>query len=65
MICTKNELAELYKKYQVNNVYQKREGLTFRIISDTIPESFNIISNEIGLEDVYLYYTECHNDNIT
>lgn len=57
-LCDKYELDFLQKSYPVYSVSQKREGLTFRIIGDEIPADFNIVKNDIGLEDAYIYYTE-------
>lgn len=59
--CKKEGLSELQIKYPINNVSQKREGLTFRMISDNIPPDFVVVNKDIGLEDVYLYYIEYMN----
>jgi ABC-type multidrug transport system ATPase subunit len=56
--CSKEELHALQQRHRIHNISQKREGLTFRMIGDIIPSDFIVIKNDIGLEDVYLYYLE-------
>ena len=37
-------------------IRQRRNGLALRIVGDTLPEMADACSNDIDLEDVYLYY---------
>lgn len=55
-ICTMEEAEEYQKKYKIGNIYQRHEGLVLRIVSDIQPEGFENAAENIGLEDVYLYY---------
>lgn len=54
--CQLDEVDELQKKYRVGNIRQRRNGLALRIVGDTLPEMADACSNDIDLEDVYLYY---------
>ena len=54
--CQLDEVDELQKKYRVGNIRQRRNGLALRIVGDTLPELADACSNDIDLEDVYLYY---------
>ena len=54
--CTKKELHELQSKFPYRNVIQHGDGMVFRIVCDDCPEGFAKSKNNIGLEDVYLYY---------
>lgn len=54
--CQLDEVDELQKKYRVGNIRQRRNGLALRIVGDTLPELAYACSNDIDLEDVYLYY---------
>ena len=54
--CQLEEVDELQKKYRVGNIRQRRNGLALRIVGDTLPEMADACSNDIDLEDVYLYY---------
>lgn len=55
-ICTMGEAEEYQKMYRIGNIYQRHEGLVLRIVNDTQPEGFERVKEDIGLEDVYLYY---------
>lgn len=57
LCCSKEELFELRLKYPSAIVLQRREQLRIRIARDVLPEGF-IQVDDIGLEDVYLYYFE-------
>lgn len=53
---TAEDVDNLQKKYRVGNIRQRRNGLALRIVGDTLPEMADACSNDIDLEDVYLYY---------
>lgn len=55
-VCTKEELTSFQEKYRIGNVYQRVDGLTLRLVGDELPEHFQRVTQQIGLEDVYLYY---------
>lgn len=57
-VCTREELTEYQKKYRIGNVYQRADGLTLRLVGDELPGHFPRVTQQIGLEDVYLYYLE-------
>lgn len=54
--CQLEDVDNLQKKYRVGNIRQRRNGLALRIVGDTLPELAYACSNDIDLEDVYLYY---------
>ena len=54
--CQLEDVYNLQKKYRVGNIRQRRNGLALRIVGDTLPEMADACSNDIDLEDVYLYY---------
>lgn len=54
--CQLEDVDNLQKKYRVGNIRQRRNGLALRIVGDTLPEMADASSNDIDLEDVYLYY---------
>ena len=54
--CQLEDVDNLQKKYRVGNIRQRRNGLALRIVGDTLPEMAAACSNDIDLEDVYLYY---------
>ena len=54
--CQLEDVDNLQKKYRVGNIRQSRNGLALRIVGDTLPEMADACSNDIDLEDVYLYY---------
>lgn len=56
--CTKDELEVLQNEYSCGNVVQRKNGMMFRIVSDTCPKNFKKVESDITLEDVYLYYFE-------
>ena len=54
--CQLEDVDKRQKKYRVGNIRQRRNGLALRIVGDTLPEMADACSNDIDLEDVYLYY---------
>lgn len=54
--CQLEDVDNIQKKYRVGNIRQRRNGLALRIVGDTLPEMADACSNDIDLEDVYLYY---------
>lgn len=54
--CQLEDVDNLQKKYRVGNIRQRRNGLALRIVGDTLPEMADACSNDMDLEDVYLYY---------
>ncbi len=54
--CQLEDVDKLQKKYRVGNIRQRRNGLALSIVGDTLPEMADACSNDIDLEDVYLYY---------
>ncbi len=57
--CHKQDIQDLKLRYPTGSFVQQIDGLKFRIISDDIPTNFNIVKDNISMEDVYLYYFEC------
>lgn len=55
-IVSKDNLPDLRRSYPSNNIIQSEKGLRFRIVSDIKPEDFEVVKENITLEDVYLYY---------
>lgn len=58
VMCSSEEAEEFKKKYKVGNIRQKSGGLALRVVGDSLPEEFTRVNDDIGLEDVYLYYFE-------
>lgn len=54
--CEKEELTELKQKYPAGNTIQKRDGVYFRIVGDALPTEARQVTENLTLEDVYLYY---------
>ena len=54
--CTREELIHLQKKYPYGNIHQRKEGTVFRVVQDTGEEGFCVVEEDIGLEDVYMYW---------
>lgn len=54
--CDKEQIEALKNKYPYGNVLQKRDGLVYRIAGDEKPEGFVVASDDINLEDVYMYH---------
>lgn len=57
IICDNDAVKELQKSYKVGNVRQVRDGVKIRLIGDKLTEG-QVAAEDIGLEDVYLYYLE-------
>lgn len=56
--CTLDDISKLQKKYKIGNIRQRKEGLALRIVGDQLPDNAVKVSDNIDLEDVYLYYFE-------
>lgn len=54
--CTREELIQLQKKYPYGTLHQRKEGTVFRVVQDTAEEGFETVEEDIGLEDVYMYW---------
>lgn len=59
--CDEDEILMYQEKYGVGNIFQRKDGITLRVMSDNMPEGFRRAEGSVGLEDVYLYYME-YND---
>ncbi|MCM1525003.1 MAG: ATP-binding cassette domain-containing protein [Ruminococcus sp.] len=51
------DMAELMKRFGKGQMIRRKDGFTFRIAEEEIPDSFSHADN-ITLEDVYLFYAE-------
>lgn len=56
--CEENELLEVQKRYGVGNIFQRKDGVFLRIVSDEKPNGFEKSEGAASLEDVYLYHME-------
>ena len=56
--CTLDDISKLQKKYKIGNIRQRKEGLALRVVGDQLPDNAVKVSDNIDLEDVYLYYFE-------
>lgn len=54
--CTKKDLLYLSEQYNTANVVQRKEGLVIRVVGDQFEEGYHCVSDNLSLEDVYLYY---------
>ncbi|MGN0374444.1 MAG: ATP-binding cassette domain-containing protein [Butyrivibrio sp.] len=54
--CNVEDLPGLQRKYKTGNVFRTKTGLMLKVVGDELPENIKVSSNEITLEDVYLYY---------
>lgn len=55
--CTSFEEADrLQQQYGSGNIAERKEGLMLRLVGDELPEGSLPMTEDIGLEDVYLYY---------
>lgn len=54
--CTKEELAGLQQEYRTGNIFQRQDGLRFRIVENPLPQEFEPVKEGLSLEEVYLYY---------
>ena len=46
----------MQKQYPTGNTIQKRDGVYFRVVGDVLPETAQVVTDNLSLEDVYLYY---------
>ncbi len=58
IICPFDDISKLQKKYKIGNIRQRKEGLALRVVGDQLPDNAVKVSDNIDLEDVYLYYFE-------
>ena len=54
--CTKKDLLYLSNQYNTANVVQRKEGLVIRVVGDQFEDGYHCVSDNLSLEDVYLYY---------
>lgn len=55
---SKEKLLSLQHSAGLGNIIHDRNGISLRIVTDNPKENFIPVSNNISLEDVYLYYFE-------
>lgn len=55
---TKEELLALQRDVGLGNIIHNQNGISLRVVTDEPKENFIPVSNNISLEDVYLYYFE-------
>ena len=58
IICPLDDISKLQKKYKIGNIRQRKEGLALRVVGNQLPDNAVKVSDNIDLEDVYLYYFE-------
>ena len=56
--CERKDILKLQEKYSGGNIVRKQGKYYFRKMFETLPEGFRLSTDEISLEDVYLYYFE-------
>lgn len=56
IFCEKEELLSLQEEYKTGTTIQKSDGMYFRIVGDRLPNRAKVVTENLGLEDVYLYY---------
>lgn len=56
--CSLDDVATLQEQYKVGNIRQRKDGLALRIVGDSLPPEAKPVSDNMDLEDVYLYYFE-------
>lgn len=54
--CTPEEIVMYQKQYGFGSLYQRQDGQVLRLVGDRLPDEFGIVTEEVGLEEVYLYY---------
>lgn len=54
--CEKKDLLALQEKYKTGTTVQKNDGMYFRIVGDNLPDNAKEVTDNLTLEDVYLYY---------
>jgi ABC-type multidrug transport system ATPase subunit len=52
----REELKQIQKENNVGNIVQSKDGFTIHVISDVLSEDVELLTNQITLEDVFLYY---------
>lgn len=55
---SKQELISLQKEVGLGNITHDQNGISLRIVTDTPKQNYIPVTNNISLEDVYLYYFE-------
>ncbi len=55
--CIHPDIDLLRARYASCGIRQKKEAQVERFVGDNIPQGFGRIDDDIGLEDVYIYYT--------
>ena len=55
-VCDKEQIKILSGQYKNGIVLQRKQDFLFRIAGDIMPDGFCGVSENINLEDVYLYY---------
>lgn len=56
--CTPEEAAAYQARFGFGNLLQRREGQVLRLVGDRLPPDFQPVEEGLGLEDVYLYYSQ-------
>ena len=54
--CEKDDLLSLQETYKTGTTVQKNDGMYFRIVGDKLPDNAREVTDNLTLEDVYLYY---------
>lgn len=54
--CTPEEIEYYQSTFQIGNVFQRKDGQVLRLVGDNLPEGFEPVRGNLGLEDVFLYY---------
>ncbi len=54
--CEKEDLLSLQETYKTGTTVQKNDGMYFRIVGDKLPDNAREVTDNLTLEDVYLYY---------
>lgn len=56
LVCTREELVKYRRQYGVVNVVQRNGRMLLRFVGDKLPEEAEQVTDNISLEDVYMYY---------
>ena len=54
--CNAQNLSELQNKYKTGNAIRTQKGLVLKIVGNELPPEAELVTLEMSLEDVYLYY---------
>jgi len=54
--CNFADLDELKEKYHTGNIGRRKSGLVLRLVGNEFPDDAKMVYEDIGLEDVFLYY---------